>query len=44
MTMNKKLLLISFLLTQISYGFENSNVAQIILPGAPGNTHVKYGW
>ena len=36
MTMNKKLLLISFLLTQISYGFENSNVAPIILPGAPG--------
>ena len=36
MRMNKKLLLISFLLTQISYGFENSNVAPIILPGAPG--------
>ena len=36
MKMNKKLLLISFLLTQISYGFENSNVAPIILPGAPG--------
>ena len=36
MILNKKLLLATFLVTQLSYGFENNNAAPIILPGAPG--------
>ena len=36
MKMNNKILLATFLLINVSYGLENSNVAPIILPGAPG--------
>ena len=36
MKMNIKILLATFLLINVSYGLENSNVAPIILPGAPG--------